>query len=311
MNTDSTGMGNDDDIPTTVARRSSAKKQFDFTTGKPFWALPDVVVKGKKATPNLSNDAVSTGPLFQYYDNSSPQNDGVGLTLDQMKEIFPGRKDKHGHIIDNTETLKAATFYINKYGKEFGLDDKVVLKHFLAQAGVETGGFRTLNATEDLSYKLKNITSTFSKYFKAGSGRNPTDYVHNAEKLANVVYSNRMGNGSEASGDGWRYKGGGLMQLTGKGEEGVKHKGYLKFTQFYQSRFKTSTDFVKNPELVSNTPEISVISGLWYFKENVNYANLENTPESVKSVSYKVNGGYNALIERQNMFIKIQKVLGN
>jgi len=248
----------------------------------------------------------------QDIDNSSPDSDGIGLTLDQMKAIFPAVKDKKGNVIkDNTKVLTAVTFYLNKYGKEFGLDDKRVLKHFLAQSGVETGNFQTYNATENMNYSAKRIDEIFGKYFNEKTGRKPVDYAHNESKLANVTYGNRMGNGSEASGDGWKYRGRGALQLTGKGSLSDMKHGYTAFTKFYQDRFNSKEDFVDNPDPIATDPQLSVLSGLWYFKANVNYSKLDNTLNTVPYVTKAVNGGEIGLEERTLLYIKIQAVIGN
>jgi putative chitinase len=230
---------------------------------------------------------------------NNPINDKIGLILAQMT-IFPS---------GNKDVLQSTINCLNKHGTAFGLNYKLPLKHFLAQAGVETGGFKTCNVTENLSYTVNNINTVFPKYFSTTSGRNPADYARNPEKLANLVYGSRMGNGPESSGDGWRYRGRGVLQLTGK-------DNYAAFTNFYQKQFQSTLDFVAFPDNVSNDAELAVMSGLWYFKVRVvnskalkTAGGFADTEASVKQVSMLVNGGTNGLAERQALYKKILAVL--
>jgi putative chitinase len=230
-----------------------------------------------------------------------PPNHRFRLTLDQMLRIFP---------IGNKDVLQSTTNCLNKYRTPFGLNYKLPLKHFLAQAGVETGGFKKYTVTENLSYTIKNINTVFPKYFSTTSGRNPADYARSPETLANLVYGNRMGNGPESSGDGWKYRGRGVLQLTGK-------DNYAAFTQFYQKQFQSTLDFVSSPDNISSDAELAVMSGLWYFKVRVIDSKalrvaggFADTDASVKQVSMLVNGGTNGLAERQALYKKILAVLG-
>ena len=96
--------------------------------------------------------------------------------------------------------------------QKFGIDTATKLAHFLAQCGHESGGFRVVN--ENLNYSAKGLQGIFKKYF-------PTpvlaeQYQRKPEKIANRVYGGRMGNGPEASGDGFKFRGHGYIQLTGK-----------------------------------------------------------------------------------------------
>ena len=94
---------------------------------------------------------------------------------------------------------------------KFGINTIDRLAHFLAQCHHESGSFRLV--TENLNYSEKALLKTFPKYFK---DRDPKAYSKAPQTLANYVYANRLGNGSEASGDGWRFRGRGYIQLTGK-----------------------------------------------------------------------------------------------
>ncbi len=107
------------------------------------------------------------------------------------------------------------------------------MRHFLSQVGHETAGMTALNVTEDLYYTTDEaLNSSWSSRFPnpihPGNNPNYLAYLWNEERLANYVYSNRMWNGNEASGDGWRYRGRGIMQLTGR-------DNYSDFTNDFHS----------------------------------------------------------------------------
>ena len=103
--------------------------------------------------------------------------------------------------------------------------------HFFAQTAHETGEYKLFS--ENLNYSKDGLLKTFSKYF--GAGVLVESYAKNPEKIANRVYGNRMGNGDETSGDGWKYRGRGALQLTGKANY-QKFADYLKKPEINQSR---------------------------------------------------------------------------
>jgi putative chitinase len=123
------------------------------------------------------------------------------LTLPQLRQLVPGAP----HIDNWHEAL-------DQLLDDYGIDTPQRVAHFIAQCAHESGNFRFIR--ENLNYSAKGLMGTFKKYF-------PTEdlalqYQRKPEKIANRVYANRMGNSDEASGDGWRYCGRGLIQLTGK-----------------------------------------------------------------------------------------------
>lgn len=163
---------------------------------------------------------------------------------------------------------------------------------FLAQCSHESGGFKTLS--ENLNYRATTLRKVFPKYF-------PTDAIANKyaslpnkkEAIANRVYANRMGNGPESSGDGYRYRGKGLIQLTGKDN---------------YSRFASSIDMplADVPEYLS-TFEGAVHSACWYWKT----ANLNKEADSgdIKTMTRKINGGYIGLEDRIKHYRHAIKIL--
>jgi putative chitinase len=151
-----------------------------------------------------------------------------------------------------------------------------------------------MQRTENLNYSAKRLTEVFKKYFP--TMERAMQYQRNPEKIANLVYGNRMGNGSESSGDGFRFRGRGFIQLTGK-------EMYIKFGR------SINVDLVKNPELVAT--KYPLTSAGWFFDErDVNEtADKGATNEVVTMVTLKVNGGRNGLDDRVKKFNFYYKLL--
>lgn len=155
--------------------------------------------------------------------------------------------------------------------------------HFLAQCAHESGGFRVVS--ENLNYSVDGLKKVFPKYFTYG--RNPIKYARRPEKIANVVYANRLGNGDEKSGDGWKYHGRGIIQITGKYNYDLCLKAIGR----------------DDPEYLS-TPEGAVLSAIWFWKKNVLYKEFD-----IVTISKRVNGGVNGLNDRKEQYKKIKGVL--
>jgi putative chitinase len=154
------------------------------------------------------------------------------------------------------------------------------LAHILGQCHHESAGFTA--DTENLNYGVKGLMSIFKKYF-------PTEavalqYERKPEKIANKVYASRMGNGDEASGDGWKFRGRGALQLTGK-------DNYKEFTTFIKE------DCVANPNLVKD--KYFLESALFFFNKNgLLPLSTSVTTDSITKISKRVNGGTHGLEDR-------------
>jgi len=175
---------------------------------------------------------------------------------------------------------------------KFELNTPLRLAHFLAQAGHESGGFKLVN--ENLNYGAKGLNSIFKKYF-------PTEekaklYERKPEKIANLVYGNRMGNGAETSGDGYRYRGRGYIQLTGK-------DNYKAFDAV------VTENLLENPDLVAT--KYPLLSAAWFFHKNGLHkiADEGATDAVITKVTKRVNGGTIGLADRIKHFKEYHDLL--
>ena len=171
----------------------------------------------------------------------------------------------------------------------FRIDTPLKLAHFLAQAGHESGGFKAVQ--ENLNYGAKGLRGIFGKYF-------PTDekallYERKPEKIANLVYGNRMGNGPETSGDGYKFRGRGYIQLTGK-------DNYVAFGK------AINEDLTTNPDLVAT--KYPLLSAAWFFTRCLPKC-TDASDAAITAVTKSVNGGVIGLEDRKKHFHEYYKLL--
>lgn len=167
---------------------------------------------------------------------------------------------------------------------KFGITTPLRLAHFLAQASHESGGFKAVN--ENLNYSAEGLKKIFPKYFP---GNLNESYARQPQKIANRVYASRMGNGDETSGDGYRYKGAGFIQLTGK-------SNYSAFDKFVDD------DILANPSLVAT--KYALASAAWFFWKNNLWSICDQgaTDQVVAAVTKRVNGAHIGLPDRLKHF---------
>lgn len=218
-----------------------------------------------------------------------------------LKKLFPNTSDAR---------LQLMTDKINQYGKFFGIDSKAKLQHFLSQAGHESKEFTKME--EDLAgIKIQTAVNIFSNKFNPVT--NPTldpkkenpnnyrsspgsDYV-NPVKYANFIYADanrspryRLGNTS--SGDGYKYRGRGIFQLTGK-------SNYQAFTNYCNQKLNLNYDFVANPDLIKTDIDMAVLSAMWFYSTKViPRLNSLGPDASIEDVTEIVNGGDVGITER-------------
>jgi putative chitinase len=190
-----------------------------------------------------------------------------GLKLDKLR----------GHIPD------VVIAQIPDTAAKFGIDTPLKLAHFLAQCGHESGGFKVTQ--ENLNYSAKGLMGIFKKYFP--TQQLAESYQRQPQKIANRVYANRMLNGDENSGDGFKFRGRGYIQLTGKDN----------YTAFGKS---INEDIVNNPDLVAN--KYPLLSAAWFFSKNCLKKCVDASDATVTSVTKCVNGGTIGLPDRLKHF---------
>jgi putative chitinase len=160
--------------------------------------------------------------------------------------------------------------------------------HFFAQTAHESGNFKAFS--ENLNYSADGLNQIFPKYFK-NAGRDAGEYARNPEKIANIVYSGRMGNGDEASGDGWKYRGRGALQLTGK-------DNYQAFADYLDK-----PEIMENPDLVAT--EYSFESAKFFFDKNKLWDLCKSVDDaSITAVTKRINGGTHGLDDRKQKTYK-------
>ena len=202
------------------------------------------------------------------------------LTIDQLF-----------YINNNLYKVKCEEYIdaLNKVLPENGIDTPLRVSHFLAQVIHESGHFKT--NVENLNYSASALKSVFKKYFPSDELAN--QYARQPEKIANRVYANRMGNGPEASGDGYKYRGRGLIQLTGK-------------NNYTACKDEMKIDIVKNPDLLL-VPEYALKSACWFW--NKNNLNQYADKDDITTITKRINGGTNGLADREANLKRAKKIL--
>lgn len=158
--------------------------------------------------------------------------------------------------------------------EQYGVITPLEKAHFMAQIDHESG---LVPKAENLNYSPKRLMEVFKKYFPNPAKAN--FYAGKPQAIANRIYANRMGNGDEASGDGYKYRGRGFIQLTGKSNYAALSKA-------------TGIDFVKNPDLLQEEAN-AVVAALWYWK--VNGLNQLAAKDDLDAISDKINIGHDTV----------------
>ncbi len=197
------------------------------------------------------------------------------MNIDKLKGVIPDS------VISQIDSVK----------EKFEINTALRLAHFLAQCSHESGGFKLTQ--ENLNYSGKGLLVTFPRYFTTETA---VLYERKAEKIANMVYANRMGNGDKASGDGWKFRGRGYIQLTG-------HDNYASFDK------TVIEDVLASPELVAT--KYPLLSAAWFWnKAKINtVADGGPTSEVVAKVTRRVNGGVIGLDDRIKHFYQFHNLL--
>jgi len=177
-------------------------------------------------------------------------------------------------------TLKAAMAYYKMTPERAA--------HFFAQTAHESGNFKAF--AENLNYGTSGLTTTFKKYFP--TTEKALLYERKPEKIANLVYGNRMGNGNEASGDGFKFRGRGALQLTGK------------------DNYKVFSEYLKKPEIMTNpdlvATEYAFESAIFFFDRNKLWDICDKgvNKDTILALTKRINGGTHGLADREEKTLK-------
>lgn len=185
-------------------------------------------------------------------------------------------------------------FYIKslkKYLPIYGINNKKRIAHFMAQIAHESGNFKYRE--ENLNYSSIALIKVFGKYFS--SIKEADKFAYDPVRIANRVYSNRIGNGDESSGDGYRYRGRGLIQLTGK-------------FNYITCGSSIGVDLVGDPDKARSDADTMVQVACWFWKSRE--LNKLADIDDINSITRKINGGLNGIEHRKKLLKNAKDVLG-
>ncbi|MFN7693223.1 MAG: glycoside hydrolase family 19 protein [Burkholderiales bacterium] len=211
----------------------------------------------------------------------------VQLSLPALQQLAPNARSSY------REAAATAQPVLDRHGIT---ENKLRLAHFLAQVLHESGGL-TLQV-ENMNYSAPRIPKVWPKRFKPLGPLNPADFANNPEKLANEVYGGRMGN--TQNGDGFRYRGRGLLQLTGR-------ESYREATRILRSFNADAPDFEAEPDLVFSAAwAVPIAAAEWESKG----CNAFADQDKLSMVTQRINGGQIGLNERRDWLVRAKALLG-
>jgi putative chitinase len=205
------------------------------------------------------------------------------ITGEQFHHLFPRNPDPE--LWANSMAEVFPTYEINTPRR---------VAAFLAQCGHESGGWTVFQ--ENLNYSAQGLNSIFKKYFPTIESAQP--YARKPEMIANKIYANRMGNGAPETGDGWRYRGRGPIQLTGS----------ANYKAFAQEMFDDWENLYNNPDWVTEDKDFALMSAIWFW--NKNKLNALADIEDIKTMTKRINGGYIGLEDRIKHYNECIHLLG-
>ena len=248
----------------------------------------DLSTENKVKEWQIANKLPSTGAVDQ-----AMWNKLFGVSLATPPATAPSRPSASSFKLDKLKG-KIPDTVINQIpdtASKFEITTPLRLAHFLAQCGHESGGFKLVY--ENLNYSADGLVKTFAKYFTREQAE---QYARQPEKIGARVYASRMGNGDEASGEGYRYRGRGFIQLTGK-------DNYRSFAKFI------GEDTAANPDLVAT--KYPMASAGFFFQTRKIWAVCDKgaNDQNVKEVTRLVNGGEIGLPDRIKHFQEYYNLL--
>jgi putative chitinase len=249
-----------------------------------FGAGTEAKVKEWQAANGLAADGiVGDGTWSKMFGGVAPSVIKEDVVIAKAGTLNIGKLK--GHIPD------AVIAQIPETAAKFNITNNLRLAHFLAQCGHESGGFKAVS--ENLNYSADGLKKIFPKYFP---GNIAESYSRNPEKIASKVYGGRMGNGDESTKEGFKFRGRGYIQLTGKAN-------YTNFAKFI------GEDTVANPDLVAT--KYPLASAGFFFDSNKLWAICDKGADdaTVTAVTKRVNGGTIGLVDRIKHFKEYYNLL--
>jgi len=174
----------------------------------------------------------------------------------------------------------------------FEINNTARLAAFLAQIAVESGEFDRL--AENLHYSAEELLKTWHDRFPDLASAQP--YENNPEKIANFVYADRLGNGNTASGDGWAFRGRGIMQITGRGN-------------YRDIGRNLGVALESQPDLLAQPPTAALSAAFFWKSKGLNELADQQTDESFKEITLKINGAYTGLVDRTRFWQTAKRIL--
>jgi putative chitinase len=193
------------------------------------------------------------------------------ITAEQFAHLFPRAQDPASWAESMANVFPT-----------YEIDTPHRIAAFLAQCGHESGGWTVFE--ENLNYSAQGLNSIFKKYFPTLESAQP--YARKPEMIANKIYANRMGNGAPETGDGYKYRGRGPIQLTGKDN----------YRAFAKDMFDDWENLFENPDWVTSDRDFALMSAIWFW--NKNKLNVQADSGDIKLMTKKINGGYIGLEDR-------------
>ena len=201
------------------------------------------------------------------------------ITQDQLSQVLPGNQYIDNWLDSLNQTLPA-----------YDITTVNRIAAFLGETYVESAAYTELH--ENLNYRATSLMREWPKHFPTLDIA--TQYANNPEAIANRAYANRMGNGDEASGDGWRYCGRGLIQITGRDN--------------YQAFANSVGMDINSVPAYLQTFNGAVVSACWFWQNN----DLNHLADAwdIDTISIRISGGTNSSIEREQQCSRVQQILG-
>ena len=225
---------------------------------------------------------VATRYIAPLNEKPVPAGTGLSVTTAKLKRLAPNARNSIIDPLNTTADAILSGFAINKNARR--------ITNFFAQTAHESGGFRVLK--ENLNYSARRLREVWPSRFPSNAIANR--YARNPEKIANKVYADRIGNGPESSGDGWRFRGRGIIQLTGRAN-------YEKYGPL------AAVDIIADPDKALEPATALKLASAFWDSKNLNALADQN---QIKAITRRINGGLHGLEDRRAYLNRARAIWG-